>query len=248
MAQTFTGFTGKPSPNTYAKAVVKKSTPPPPVVEKEQTQSPAPLLERIQPVASGSNITLEDLPTGPSLEERIFSPPVERRETPLRTMEKKKRVRKPKKGKKEQGTFPKAVSRAQLYLEYELNSSQPNFENPVAENGAPLFVEPVQNHNNPYNDNKVNPEHPHAPFYQRLTDSLKQGLYDPYLDDVTDYHESSRRTRRRQRLSARGLTNSSNASRLLTLAVSALQRRIPRPTKRAGMIGIIIPTPMYTTG
>ena len=74
-AQTFTGFTGKPGPNTYAKAVVKKSTPPPPVVEKERTQSPAPLLERIQPVTSGSNITLEDLPTGLSLEERISSPP-----------------------------------------------------------------------------------------------------------------------------------------------------------------------------
>ena len=74
MAQTFTGFTGKPGPNTYAKAVVKKSTPPPPVVEKERTQSPAPLLERIQPVASGSNVTLEDLLTGPSLEERISSP------------------------------------------------------------------------------------------------------------------------------------------------------------------------------
>ena len=74
MAQTFTGFTGKPGPNTYAKAVVKKSTPPPSMVEKEWTQSPAPLLERIQPVASGSNITLEDIPTGPSLEERISSP------------------------------------------------------------------------------------------------------------------------------------------------------------------------------
>ena len=77
-AQTFTGFTGKPSPNTYAKAMVKKSTLPPPVVEKERTQSPAPLLERIQPVASGSNVTLEDIPTGPSLEERISSPSVER--------------------------------------------------------------------------------------------------------------------------------------------------------------------------
>ena len=77
-AQTFTGFTGKPGPNTYAKAMVKKSTPPPPVVEKEWTQSPAPLLERIQPVASRSNITLKDLPTGPSLKERISSPPVKR--------------------------------------------------------------------------------------------------------------------------------------------------------------------------
>ena len=76
-AQTFTGFTGKPSPNTYAKAVVEKSTLPPLVVEKEQTQSPAPLLERIQPTASGSNITLEDLPAGPSLEDRLSSPPVE---------------------------------------------------------------------------------------------------------------------------------------------------------------------------
>ena len=194
-AQTFTGFTGKPGPNTYAKAVVKESTPPPLVVEKEQTQSPAPLLERIQPVTSGSNITLEDLLTGPSLEERISSPPVEHRETPLHTTEKKKRVRKPKKGKKGQDTFPEAVSKAKLYEEYELNSSQPNFGNPVAENGAPLFVEPIQNHNNPYCDNKVNPEHPRAPFYLRLMDSLKKGSqegpYNPYLDDVTDYHESS---------------------------------------------------------
>ena len=78
MAQTFTGFTGKPGPNTYAKTVAKKSTPPPPVVKKERTQSPAPLLERIQPVASGSNITLEDIPAGPSLEDRLTSPPAER--------------------------------------------------------------------------------------------------------------------------------------------------------------------------
>ena len=193
-AQTFTGFTGTPSPNTYAKAMVKKSTPPPPVVEKEWTQSPAPLLERIQPVASGSNITLEDILTGPSLEDRPSSPPVERQETPLCTTEKKKRVRKPKKGKKEQNTFPKA-------------DALPNFENPVAENGAPLFVEPVQNHNNPLNDNKVNPEHPCAPFYQRLMDSLKQGRqkgpYNPYLDDVTDYHESSSEDEREARLSTR---------------------------------------------
>ena len=48
-------------------------------------------------------------------------------------MEKKKQVRKPKKGKKEHRETP----------------DSPNFENPVAENGAPLFVEPVQNHNDP---------------------------------------------------------------------------------------------------
>ena len=131
MAQTFTGFTGKSGPNTYAKAVVKKSTPPPPVVEKEQTQSPAPLLERIQPVASGINITLEDIPTGPSVEERISSPPVEHRETPLRTTEKKKQVRKPKNGKKKQGSSPNTVSdRQELYKAHEkLITTQPNFEN-----------------------------------------------------------------------------------------------------------------------
>ena len=28
-AQSYTGFTGRPSPNTYAKAVVKKAAPPP---------------------------------------------------------------------------------------------------------------------------------------------------------------------------------------------------------------------------
>ena len=196
MAQTFTGFTGKPGPNTYAKAMVKRSTPPPPVVEKERTQSPAPLLERIQPVTSGSNITLEDLLTGPSSEERLSFPPVERRETSLCTMEKKKRVRKPKKGKKEQGSPSDTVSdRQQLYEAHErLITTQPNFGNPVAKNSAPLFVEPVQNHNNPFNDNKVNPEHPRAPFHQRLMDSQKGqnvGAYDPYLDDVTDNHKSS---------------------------------------------------------
>ena len=66
-AQAFTGFTGKPSPNTYAKAMVKKSTPPPPNrVEEEAifgksivTQSTAPLAERIMLVASRSNITLD---------------------------------------------------------------------------------------------------------------------------------------------------------------------------------------------
>ena len=214
MAQTFTGFTGKPGPNTYARTVAKKSTPPPPVVEKERTQSPAPLLERVQPVASGSNITLEDIPAGPSLEERLSSPPVERRETPLCTTEKKKRVRKPKKGKKEQETFPEAVSDRQwLYEAHErLIKPQPNFENPVAENGAPLFIEPILNHNNPHCDNKVNPEHPRAPFYLRLIDFLikegQQGTYDPYLDDVTDYHESSSEDEREAKAKRKRLNKS----------------------------------------
>ena len=111
-------------------------------------------------------------------------------------MEKKKRVRKPKKGKKEQGSPSNTVSNCQqLYEAHErLITIQPNFGNPVAKNSAPLFVKPVQNHNNPFKDNKVNPEHPRAPFYQRLMDSQKGhnvGAYDPYLDNVTDNHESS---------------------------------------------------------
>ena len=111
-------------------------------------------------------------------------------------MEKKKWVRKPKKGKKEHRDSPDSVSDCQqLYKAHEkLITTQPNFENLVAENGAPLFVEPIQNHNNPFGNNKVNPEHPHAPFYQKLMDSQKGhnvGAYDPYLDDMTDNHESS---------------------------------------------------------
>ena len=88
--------------------------------------------------------------------------------------------------------FPETVSRcALLYEEFEaLATTQSDFRNPVAGNSAPLFVKPIQNHNNPFNDNKVNPEHPHASFYQKLKDSYSQGIYNPYLDNVTNYHGS----------------------------------------------------------
>ena len=51
--------------------------------------------------------------------------------------------------------FPETVSKcALLYEEFEaLMTTQSDYRNPVAENGAPLFVEPVQNHNNPFNNN-----------------------------------------------------------------------------------------------
>jgi hypothetical protein len=61
----------------------------------------------------------------------------------------------------------------------------------------PELNKPVQNHENPFNLNEVNPRHPRATFYQRLMVSFEQerrvhidfngdnvGTYDPYLDDV----------------------------------------------------------------
>ena len=110
VAQAFTGFTGRPSPNTYAKAVVKKTTPPPPSwVEEESvfstamlTQSTAPLAERIMLVASGSTVTLDVPLASLSLQECLRSPsPDECWDINLCPKEKKRCSRKPKKGKKE---------------------------------------------------------------------------------------------------------------------------------------------------
>ena len=87
--------------------------------------------------------------------------------------------------------FPETVSKcALLYEEFEaLTTTQSDYRNSVAKNSAPLLVEPIQNHNNLFNNNKVNPEHPRAPFYQRLKDS--QGTYDLYIDNVTSWHDNS---------------------------------------------------------
>jgi hypothetical protein len=94
--------------------------------------------------------------------------------------------------------FPEQARICQLYNNYELTAPKSDFSNLLAENGETLFREPVQNHENPYNLNEVNPRHPRALYYQRLIASLKQerqghidlngnnvGTYDPYLDDVS---------------------------------------------------------------
>jgi hypothetical protein len=85
-----------------------------------------------------------------------------------------------------------------LYNDYKLTAPKSDFSNLLAENSETLFREPVQNHENPYNLNEVNPRHPRAAFYQRLMVSFEQkrwghidfngdnvGTYDPYLDDVS---------------------------------------------------------------
>ena len=69
--------------------------------------------------------------------------------------------------------------------------------NPIAENGAPLFIDLVPG-NGPV-DIKVNPAHPRARFYKLLIDSLDQdpsgesfwAQFDPYLDAPSDGGESS---------------------------------------------------------
>jgi hypothetical protein len=160
-------------------------------------------------VASGNSTTLNDPPAHP-LVERLTTPPPSEVEPPLPPKKVCKRACK-NKGKKD-SVHPTSVAPnmgnvrifldqariCDLYNDYELTAPKSNFSNPLAENGETLFREPVQNHENPYNLNEVNPRHPHAPFYQRLIVFLKQeprghinfngdnvGIYDPYLDDVS---------------------------------------------------------------
>jgi hypothetical protein len=160
-------------------------------------------------VASGSSVTLNDLPARP-LVERLTTPPPSEVEPPLPPKKVCKRAHK-NKGKKDSvhptpidpnmgnvRIFPEQARICQLYNNYELTAPKSDFSNPIAENGETLFREPVQNHENPYNLNEVNPRHPRAPFYQWLIASLEQerqghidlngdnvGTYDPYLDDVS---------------------------------------------------------------
>jgi hypothetical protein len=162
-------------------------------------------------MASFSKVTVEDQPA-PPLIERLRTPTIEeRRAFELCQKEKCKHQRANKKTKKDlHGTpppdgyisnvrvFPKSqVShRSLLYLEFErLMATNKDFGNPIAENGESLFEAPVQNHNNPFNDNKVNPKHPLAPFYLKLMGSYKvnedQGAFDPYLNRPSDPEDSS---------------------------------------------------------
>jgi hypothetical protein len=136
-------------------------------------------------VASGSSRTLNDLPAHPLLE-RLTTPPPSEVEPPLPPKKVRKRAHK-NKGKKDSvhptlvdpdmgniRIFLEQARICQLYDNYELTAPKSDFSNPLAENGETLFREPVQNHENPYNLNEVNPRHPCAPFYQRLIASLEQ--------------------------------------------------------------------------
>ena len=50
------------------------------------------------------------------------------------------------------------------------------------ENGELLFQEPLQNHENPFNVNKVNPRHPNYGYYTSLINDLQ--AWDKYMDSV----------------------------------------------------------------
>jgi hypothetical protein len=136
-------------------------------------------------VASGSSTTLNELPARP-LVERLTTPPPSEVEPPLPPKKVHKRACK-NKGKKDSvhpdpvdpnlgniRIFPEQARVCNLYNDYKLTVPKSDFSNPLAENGETLFREPVQNHENPYNLNEVNPRHPCAIFYQRLMVSFEQ--------------------------------------------------------------------------
>ena len=58
------------------------------------------------------------------------------------------------------------------------------------ENGEPLFEEPLQNHENPFNVNKVNSWHPWYGYYKSLISDLQ--AWDKYMDSVTSDPEDNR--------------------------------------------------------
>jgi hypothetical protein len=136
-------------------------------------------------VASGSSTTLEDLPAHPLLE-RLTTPPPSEVEPLLPPKKVCKRACK-NKGKKDSvhptpvdpnlgnvRIFSEQARICDLYNDYKLTAPKSDFSNLLAENGETLFREPVQNHENPYNLNEVNPRHPRAAFYQRLMVSFEQ--------------------------------------------------------------------------
>ena len=57
-------------------------------------------------------------------------------------------------------------------------------------NGEPLFQEPLQNHENPFNVNKVNPWHPKYGYYTSLISDLQ--AWDEYMDSVISDPEDDR--------------------------------------------------------
>ena len=58
------------------------------------------------------------------------------------------------------------------------------------QNGEPLFEEPLQNHKNPFNVNKVNPQHPKYGYYKSLISDLQ--AWDEYMDSVISDPEDNR--------------------------------------------------------
>jgi hypothetical protein len=136
-------------------------------------------------VASGSSTTLDNLLPRP-LVECLTTPPPSKVEPPLSSKKVRKRARK-NKGKKDSAQptpvdptlgniriFPDQARVCDLYNDYELTAPKSDFSNPLAENSETLFRELVQNHENPFNLNEVNPRHPCAAFYQRLMVSFEQ--------------------------------------------------------------------------
>ena len=157
-------------------------------------------------VASSSAVTLDKAPLEKlSLEERIrtlmpkdYDAYAEcQRQKRRRNQAAKKEAAKAAKlqqpAKEPEAPAPEIVSNNQsLYKTWEsLCDHIQDMSNPWSkENGEPLFQEPLQNHENPFNMNKVNPWHPQYGYYKSLISNLQ--AWDEYMDSVISDPEDNR--------------------------------------------------------
>ena len=191
--KAFTGYTGQDGPHTLRKPPTAWNGPMPsarPPVSLETRMACASIVENA--VASSSAVML-DVPLGSRLE-HIPTPTLEQRlEHDARQKAKRSKTQRGRKA-------PKKDSVHQAPLDPSLKGKNVKvFEdlNPIAGNGAPLFIDSVSG-NGPV-DIKVNAAHPRAHFYKLLIDSLDQdpsgklfqAQFDPYLNAPSDGEQSS---------------------------------------------------------
>ena len=144
-------------------------------------------------VASLSAVMLDEAPLGKlTLEEHIQTPTPDdyaayaehQRQKRRRNWAAKKEAAKAAKSqqlaKEPEAPAPYIVSNNQsLYETWQsLRDHIQDMSNPWSkENGELLFEEPLQNHENPFNVNKVNPQHPKYGYYKSLISDLQAWCY-----------------------------------------------------------------------
>ena len=218
LAQAFTGRSGSPSLFTYKQALMTKHTPPiqrdPAVAQQEALVAINHKLKAKEvctsiienAVASSSAVMLDEAPLKKlTLEEHIQTPTpddyaayVERqRQKRRRNWAAKKEAAKAAKlqqpAKEPEAPASDIVSNNQsLYETWQsLQDHIQDMSNPRSEeNSELLFQELLQNHQNPFNVNKVNPWHPKYGYYTSLISDLQ--VWDEYMDSVISDPEDDR--------------------------------------------------------
>ena len=196
LAQAFSGRSSSPGLFTYKQALMTRHTPPiqrdPAVTQQEALvainqklkarEACASIIKNA--VASLSAVMLDEILLEKfTLEEHIQTPMPEKCQRQKRRRNQAAKKEAAKAAKMEQlvmepkASMPDVVSNDQssLYKTWQsLQNHLQDLSNPQSEeNGEPLFQEPLQNHENPFNVNKVNPLHPKYGYYTSLISNLQ---------------------------------------------------------------------------